>query len=185
MCSYSRAGHASQELVGGDEGTFGFELAAGVGAGGGQPGSIVMAGHSIIVDHPCGTRVSLGGETRRYASRRRVATSEPRRSGGGGPPNRPPPVKSGRDGFRINMYEPNIFRGRCPDPCFRQNPPLFGKSVPTHRHECLKQCAWGHRNGTLLIKAPPLAAQTTGVRVQMDATDHLGVGKHAEKDRGM
>jgi hypothetical protein len=51
----------------GDEGRDGYELAAGVGGGGGQPGSSAMACRSLTTDMLSGTRVSLGGEARRYA----------------------------------------------------------------------------------------------------------------------
>jgi hypothetical protein len=38
-----RAGPVLDELLGGEEGTGGSEVAAGIGAGGGQPGRIAMA----------------------------------------------------------------------------------------------------------------------------------------------
>jgi hypothetical protein len=58
---------------GGEEGTGGSELTAGVEVGGGQPESGAWAGRSLATDKPRGTRVSLGGEARRYAGWRRVA----------------------------------------------------------------------------------------------------------------
>jgi hypothetical protein len=47
-----------------DEGTGGSELAAGVGAGGGQPGSIAMVWRSLAIDKLCHSRVSPRGEAR-------------------------------------------------------------------------------------------------------------------------
>jgi hypothetical protein len=64
ILSYLRAGLVSEGSFGVDEGTDGYELAAAVGAGGGQLGSNTWAGRSLTADHPCGTRVSPKGEAR-------------------------------------------------------------------------------------------------------------------------
>jgi hypothetical protein len=47
---------------------------------------------------------------------------------------------------------PTSYVARRLDPCVRPTPPLVGTRLSTC---CLKQCAWGYRNGTLLIKAAP------------------------------
>jgi hypothetical protein len=60
-------------------------LAAGVGVGGGQPGSNAIVRRSLAVEQPCGTSASPRGGARRYAGRRRVANGGATRSGGGGP----------------------------------------------------------------------------------------------------
>jgi hypothetical protein len=104
-----RAGHIFDEVLGGEEGTGGSELATGVGTGGGQPGSSAMVGRSLAIDQPCESRVSLGGEERRSEGQRRVGAGGATRSGGGGPQDRPPLEKPGTEGFRINTSVPNIF----------------------------------------------------------------------------
>jgi hypothetical protein len=77
--------------LGSVEGTFGSELAAGVRAGFGEPGSNANARRSLALVQPCEYRVYRGGETMNYALRRRVAARGATRSGGGGPHDRPPP----------------------------------------------------------------------------------------------
>jgi hypothetical protein len=72
ILSCLRAGHVSEGSFYGDDGTDGSELAAGVGAGGGQPESNAWAWRSLTADQPFGTRVSNGA--------RREATQA-----GGGP----------------------------------------------------------------------------------------------------
>jgi hypothetical protein len=47
---------------------------AGVGAGGGQPGSSDMKGRSLAVDQPCASRNFPGGEARHGTSRWPVAS---------------------------------------------------------------------------------------------------------------
>jgi hypothetical protein len=66
----------------------GSEEAAGVGVGGGHPGSNTMSWWSLFVDQTCVTRASLGGDARRYAGWRRVAPGGATRYGGGGPHDR-------------------------------------------------------------------------------------------------
>jgi hypothetical protein len=78
---YLRAGLVSEGLFCGEKGTDGSELAAGVVGGGGQPGSASWARRSVTVDQPCGTRVSLGSETRGYLGRWRVAAGGATRYG--------------------------------------------------------------------------------------------------------
>jgi hypothetical protein len=95
----------------GDDGTDGSELAAGVGDGDGQPGSGAMAGRLLTANHPCETRVSLGGEARSYAGRWSVTAGGATRCGGGGPEDRPPPEKPGTEGSRIIVSVPNMFYG--------------------------------------------------------------------------
>jgi len=90
----------SDFFFGGDECTGGYELAAGVGACGGQPGSSGRARLSHAFDKPCESRVSPVGETRSYACRRRVAVGGATRSPrGGGLKDRPPPEKLSTEGF--------------------------------------------------------------------------------------
>jgi hypothetical protein len=47
---------------------------------------------------------------------------------------------------------PTSFAVRRLDPYVRRTPPLVGTRLST---SCLRQCAYGYRNGTLLIKAAP------------------------------
>jgi hypothetical protein len=111
MLSYLRAGHVSQGSFGGDEGTDGSELVAGVGAGGGQLGSSAWAWRSLTPDQPSGTRVSPRGEARDYAGRWKVAAGGGTRSGDGGPQDQPSPKKTDTEGFRIHIPAPTIFFG--------------------------------------------------------------------------
>jgi hypothetical protein len=75
---------------GDEEGTYGSELAAGVGASGGHPGSNARAWRSLAIDQLCESRVTLGGEERTYGGRKIVAAGGATRYGGGGPHDRPP-----------------------------------------------------------------------------------------------
>jgi hypothetical protein len=69
-------GHVLDAYLGGEEGTGGFELAAGVGAGDGQPGSNARARRSLATVEPCEFLVSPRGEARSYARRRRSQPEE-------------------------------------------------------------------------------------------------------------
>jgi hypothetical protein len=97
------AGLVLYAYLGGGEGTGGSELAEGVGAGEGQPGSSAMARRSVEVVQPFEFRVSPGGEARSYAWRRRVASGGATRSSGRGRYDRPPPRKTRYGGF-LNTY---------------------------------------------------------------------------------
>jgi hypothetical protein len=63
----------------------GPDLAAGVGDGGGQPGSNAEALRLLEVEQPCESRVLLGVVARSYGGRRRVASGGTTRSRSGGP----------------------------------------------------------------------------------------------------
>jgi hypothetical protein len=104
ILSCLRVGHVYEGSCCGDEGTDGSELALGIGAGGGQPGSSARARRSLAVNQPCGTRVSHGGEARSYGGRWRVAAGGAARFGGGGPRDYPPPEMPGTEGFRIKYF---------------------------------------------------------------------------------
>jgi hypothetical protein len=56
--------------TGGEEGTGGYELVAGVGAGGGQPEKSDRAKRSLRADQPSMTKVPPRGQARRYACKR-------------------------------------------------------------------------------------------------------------------
>jgi hypothetical protein len=83
----------------GEEGTGGYELAAGVGAGDGHPGSSAKARRSLAIVQPCEPQVSLGDKTKNSAWRRRVVAGGATRSSDGGPQDRPPLEKPGTEGF--------------------------------------------------------------------------------------
>jgi hypothetical protein len=92
-------------VFGGEKGTGGSELGAGVRVGGGQPGSSAKGGRSLAVDHP--------GEARNYVGRRMAATGGATRSGGSGPRDRPSAEEPGTEGFRVNISVPEILCGEA------------------------------------------------------------------------
>jgi hypothetical protein len=108
ILSCPRAGPVSNAFFGCEKGTCGSELAAGVEAGGGQPGRSARAWRSLAVDQSCEPRVLPKGEARSYSCRRRVASGGATRLGGGGPQDRPPPEKPGAEVFRINISIPHL-----------------------------------------------------------------------------
>jgi hypothetical protein len=109
-------------VFGGEEGTGGSGLAAGVGVGDGHPGSTAREGRSLTVDQPCESPIPPGSEARSYACRRRVAAGGATRYGSGGPHDRPPLEKTGQEGFRINIFAPSIFCGAATRPACSTNP---------------------------------------------------------------
>jgi hypothetical protein len=105
--------------------------AAGVGVGGRQPGNNAMAWRSMVVDHPCESRVSHGGETRSFACQRRVANGKATRYGGGGPRDRPPLENPVRRVLGLNVSVPDAFWGTAPRSAISTDPPLVGTQLST------------------------------------------------------
>jgi hypothetical protein len=69
-------GEWSHNTFRGNEGTEGFELAAGVGASGGELESNAWTGRSLTADQPSGSRVSPRSKARGYACRLRVVVED-------------------------------------------------------------------------------------------------------------
>jgi hypothetical protein len=143
MLSCPRMGHVSQEFSCGEEGTGGFKFAAGVTSlrwivGKHRHGRALTSSRPIIWDSslPRGRDEML---------------CRPEDGWGGGPHDRLPRVKPGTGGSRLNVSVPIISCG-APFHAFDQP---FHYSVTTHRHECLRHCAYGCRAGKLLGKMSP------------------------------
>jgi hypothetical protein len=124
----------------------------GVGAGGGQLGSSARARRSLAVANPAR---ALGLPWGRGMMLRRTEVGRSRRSGtvwrwrslGS-----PAAGKARFGGFLKKFPYPPSFEDRRLDPCVLPTPSLVGTRLSIG---CLRQCAYGYRNGTLLIKAAP------------------------------
>jgi hypothetical protein len=72
---------------------------AGVGAGGGQPGSSARKGRSLAIDQPCASRTFPGDEARQGTCRWLVAGGGAAMGDGGDPRDQPPPESYVRRAF--------------------------------------------------------------------------------------